>query len=140
MAEGVRNTNLRPIAPGEVRNPAGKNGVTKVAELRAYLDERAEPTSRRTRRENLLASIYATALDRRRHDHIPAARLLLAYDLGKPREELEVSGPGGGPLISSNSWDSKTTAELRDELAQLLGLAKEANGDDESPTGSDQPS
>ncbi len=83
--------NLKPIQPGEVRNPKGRNGVTKLAELRDYLDKRAEPTSRNTRRENILLALYTTAIDRRRRDHVAASKLLLAYDIGQPRLAVDIS-------------------------------------------------
>ena len=84
--------NLRPIKPGEVRNPAGRNGKTQVSGLRNYLDEKAAPTSRQTRRENLLLALYTTAIDRRHRDHVAATKTLMAYDMGLPSQAVEVSG------------------------------------------------
>jgi hypothetical protein len=124
MADGSkllepRYRGLRPIKPGEVLNPTGRNGSSAITELRRFMDERAEPSSRRTRSENLWLALYTTAIDRRRRDHVAAARVLLAYHLGKPLETLEVSGPDGGPITSV----ALTTAELREELARLLARA-----------------
>lgn len=134
MADGpklleTRYRGLRPIKPGEVRNPTGRNGATAITELRRFMDERAEPTSRRTRGENLWLALYTTALDRRRRDHVAAARVLLAYHLGKPLETLEVSGPGGGPIPSV----TMTTAELREELSRLLARVDSEEEPDGSP-------
>ena len=85
-----RFSGLRPIRPGEVRNPTGRNGKVRLDELREYLSERGEPSSRHTRRENILLALYSTSIDRRRRDHVAAARVLLAYDLGLPAQALQV--------------------------------------------------
>jgi len=81
---------LPPIKPGEVRNPTGRNGKARLEELREFLNGKAGPTSSHTRRENLLIAIYTTAIDRRRRDHVAAARVLLGYDLGPPMQALQV--------------------------------------------------
>jgi len=85
-----RCAGLRPIKPGEVRNPSGRNGKARLEEFREYLNEKAELSSGHTRRENVLLALYATAIDRRRRDHIAAVRIILAYDLGFPAQALEV--------------------------------------------------
>jgi hypothetical protein len=82
--------NLRPIKRGEVRNSTGRNGKVRLDELREYLNEKTEPSSRHTRRENILLALYSTSIDRRRRDHVAAARVLLAYDLGLPAQALQV--------------------------------------------------
>jgi hypothetical protein len=85
-----RYAGLRPIQKGEVRNPLGRNGKFKIDDLRNYLNGKAEPTSPHTRRENILLALYTTSIDRRRRDHVAAARVLLAYDLGLPTQALQV--------------------------------------------------
>lgn len=79
-----RYPNLDPIEPGEKRNPTGINGATRLAMARKFLDEKAEPTSRKTRIENVLTAMYATSIDRRRRDHVSAGTVLLKYYLGLP--------------------------------------------------------
>jgi hypothetical protein len=85
-----RYPNLRPIKSGEVRNPTGRNGKMRIDELRDYLNGKAEPSSPHTRRQNILLALYTTSIDRRRRDHVSAARVLLAYDLGLPAQALQV--------------------------------------------------
>ncbi len=85
-----RYAGLRPIRKGEVRNPLGRNGKFNIDELRKYLSGKAEPSSPHTRRENILLALYTTSIDRRRRDHVAAARVLLAYDLGLPAQALQV--------------------------------------------------
>ena len=85
-----RYPNLQPIQSGEVRNPTGRNGKVRVDKVREYLDEKAEPSSRHNRRENILLALYSTSIDRRRRDHVAAARVLLAYDLGLPPQALQI--------------------------------------------------
>jgi hypothetical protein len=86
----IRYPNLRPIKKGEVRNPSGRNGKVRVDKVRKYLSGKDEPSSRHTRRENILLALYTTSIDRRRRDHVAAARVLLAYDLGLPAQALQV--------------------------------------------------
>ena|ERR1035441_10591470 len=86
----LRHPNLRPIKQGEVRNPSGRNGKIRLDKIRKYLSGKAEPSSRHTRRENILLALYTTSIDRRRRDHVAAARVLLAYDLGLPAQALQV--------------------------------------------------
>jgi len=100
-----RYAGLRPVQKGEVRNPLGRNGKFKIDELRKYLSGKAEPSSPHTRRENILLALYTTSIDRRRRDHVAAARVLLAYDLGLPAQALQVD--------HSNTDGSMTPAVIR---------------------------
>lgn len=49
-------------------------------------------------------------------DSIEAAKLLLAYDMGKPTESLEIESPSGSMSPSRKA----TTAETRQELDRVL--------------------
>lgn len=51
-------------------------------------------------------------------DAVAAAKLLFEYDMGKPTGTVEISNPDG----SLNRASTMTTAELRQAVAQLLGL------------------
>jgi hypothetical protein len=114
-----RYPGLRPIKAGEVRNPLGRNGKMRIDELRDYLNGKAEPTSPHTRRENILLALYTTSIDRRRRDHVAAARVLLAYDLGLPAQALQVD--------HSNTDGSMTPAVIR-----VYAVKPKDNGSDET--------
>ncbi len=86
----TRYPNLRPIKAGEVRNPTGRNGKARLEEFREYLNEKAETSSSHTRWGNVLRALYATAIDRRRRDHVAAIRVILAYELGLPTQALQL--------------------------------------------------
>jgi hypothetical protein len=86
----LRYPNLRPIKAGEVRNPTGRNGKARLEEFREYLSEKAEVSSSHTRWGNILRALYATAIDRRRRDHVAAIRVILAYELGLPTQALQL--------------------------------------------------
>jgi hypothetical protein len=88
-----RYAGLRPIKPGEVRNPTGRNGKLRLDEFREYLSGKAVPSSPQTRRESILVALYTTSVDRRRRDHVAAARVLLSYDLGLPTQAIDISNP-----------------------------------------------
>jgi hypothetical protein len=81
------------IKPGEVRNPTGRNGKLRLDEFREYLSGKAVPSSPQTRRESILVALYTTSIDRRRRDHVAAARVLLSYDLGLPTQAIDISNP-----------------------------------------------
>jgi hypothetical protein len=108
--------NLRSVKSGEVRNPSGRNGKIGLGELREFLAERAEPASRHSRRENLLLALYTTAIDRRRRDHVPAARVLLAYDVGLPPQAIDVRNPDDSlrPKILEVRWVDAKHVEKSD--------------------------
>jgi hypothetical protein len=90
-----RNQNLRCIRSGEVRNPTGRNGKARLEEFREFLSGKAEPTSSRTRWENVVLALYTTAIDRRRRDHVAAVRVVLSYDLGQPPQTVDLSNSDG---------------------------------------------
>jgi hypothetical protein len=71
--------------------------------FREYLDAKAEPSSSRTRRENVLLALYATAIDQRRRDQIATVRVILAYDLGLPTQALQVDHSSGDGSMSRSS-------------------------------------
>jgi hypothetical protein len=101
--EGVAlDPQFRPAVPG-VHKPAEHSVKAKLDAFRAYLDARAEPSNSRTRRENVLLALYATAIDRRRRDQIAAVRVILAYDLGLPAQALQVDHSSGDGSMSRSS-------------------------------------
>ena len=74
------------------------------------------------RRRALLERLYTSAMDTRRKDHGRLLEVVCAYYFGKPRERLEMSGPGGGPIESADATPRRrpTTGELRKELEAIL--------------------
>ena len=72
-------------------------GKARLEQFREYLSAKAEPSSPRTRRENVLLALYATAIDQRRRDQIAAVRVILAYDLGLPSQALQVDHSSMSP-------------------------------------------
>lgn len=88
------------------------------------------------RRDAVLAALYKTALTSTARDQMKAAELLLAYDFGRPRERVEMSGPRGGPIETDNKTTVEerraTTGELRKRLDELdakrAAARQKANG------------
>lgn len=78
-------------------------GKARLEQFREYLSAKAEPSGPRTRRENVLLALYATAIDRRRRDQIAAVRVILAYDLGLPTQALQVDHLSGDGSMSRSS-------------------------------------
>jgi hypothetical protein len=102
------------------------------------------------RRRALLERLYTSAMDTRRKDHTRLMELATAYYFGKPRERLEMSGPGGGPITSADvtAPRRKTTGESRKRLealwakreAYLAGaVARESNGHNGAATNGHTP-
>lgn len=74
------------------------------------------------RRRALLERLYTSAMDTRRKDHGRLLEVVCAYYFGKPRERLEMSGPGGKPIATQDSSPGRrpTTGELRKRLDELM--------------------
>jgi len=85
---------------GQSGNPGGRPRKPEV--VSAFLEAIVKDANGNTinRREEIMAALYTVATTRGSKEQIKAAELLLAYDLGKPTERHEISGPDGGPLAS----------------------------------------
>lgn len=130
--------NLKPpIKPGECRNPKGINGETKRA---AYQEDAAKSVAEAVAsHDKLSAFLRAYSLDpdatytwgqllmhRAMIDAVlggkPGARDFIAsYWLGKPRQQAEISGPGGGAIQIETRQG--ITPELAAEIrSKILGV------------------
>ena len=81
--------------PGQSGNPGGRPNTKWIRE---WLEAEPQPGFGLTRRQLYLNALFKTAIDREHKQHVAAAELLAAYDFGKPRQAVEVSGPQGRPL------------------------------------------
>ena len=66
--------------------------------------------------ESLISDKTADVKDRRW-----AVELALAYSRGKPRQQLELMGEGGGPLAFSGIIVTPQQAQSADEWQKLVG-------------------
>lgn len=133
--------NLIPIKPGEVRNATGKNGSEWLMAFREFAaDVDSMPQGKGKKKiDGERAYLVRLALFRNAiRGETQAQKIFIEQLQGRPRQSVEVSGPGGGPI----STHAKTSAELRKELADLLGPnvleddegAESAEGASGSPT------
>lgn len=124
---GIANL-LPPIKAGEVRNPKGNNGRQRMAEFRAWADEKATPGSTLTRAQNVWNALYATAIDRKRgSNHVAAGKIFVEQYQGKPVTPVEMTGKDGTPLNSGvmmvpvfgsgtvEDWEEASKAKADDE-------------------------
>jgi hypothetical protein len=124
---GIANL-LPPIKPGEVRNPKGNNGRQRMAEFRAWADEKATPESTLTRSQNVWNALYATAIDRKRgSNHVAAGKIFVEQYQGKPVTPVEMTGKDGSPLNSGvmmvpvfgtgtvEDWEAASKAKAADK-------------------------
>jgi hypothetical protein len=96
--------NLRPPAPGEARNPHGRNGRGAQMVIAKFLDE-ASADANSTRIQKVLFAAYTSSL-------IPGPKgaidrkTLLEYYAGKPRQALDLSSEDGTmrPKILEVHW------------------------------------
>jgi hypothetical protein len=118
--------------PGKIRggHPAwkkGQSGNPKGPPKRdAIIDEFfAGAFNARTpqaRRLLLLERLFTSALNSNRKDHAKLLELCLHYAFGKPKEQVELSGPGGKPIATSDETPARrrpTSGELRKRLDEL---------------------
>jgi hypothetical protein len=113
----------RPFQKGQSGNPGGR---PKTAWLREWLAEATDKNPNNPRRLVIAQALYLTAIDRRHRDHVRAAELILAYELGKPVESVELSGPDGGPIESVDAFDGMTSERELARIQELLTEAKDA--------------
>jgi hypothetical protein len=118
----------RGFKPGRSGNPKGRPKVPEeVRELaRAHTVDAIEGLSK------VLRAKKTPAMAR-----IVAAEALLNRGWGKPRQELELSGPGGKPLIPTiplKDLSDGTLAQLEAALAAAEAEAGKATGDDPAGT------
>ena len=113
--------NLRPCRPGEVRNPKGKNGFRRTEFIAAWLETPTLTDPDKTRIEKVLETQYARALK----GSDPAAKVLLEFYGGKPRQQMDVTSGN-----KSLSMEVLTSEELR-KLLQAQ-LAEPDDGKDEA--------
>ncbi len=99
-ARARRLANLRPIKPGEVRNPQGKTGVNWRQKVQDYFATEHQDITDKTggrkvpRIENVMASLYKNALLGREPS---IAMVFDAMDVTAP-QKLELTGADGEPL------------------------------------------
>lgn len=106
------------------RAAAGKGRPRRAAIVDDFMAECIDPnsTSPVERRRVLLERLFTSALNPSRRDHAKLLELCLAYAYGRPRERLEMSGPGGGPIQSADTTPRPhrpTTGEMRKRLVEL---------------------
>jgi hypothetical protein len=128
--------------PGESGNPRGRK--KRDAIIDEFFEGALNPKEPRERRWVLLERMFTSALNPSRKDHAKLLEICAAYYFGKPRERVEMSGPGGGPLQTEDTTPRRrpTTGEMRKRLevlkAKLLAhAAKKAAG--EQPAGAPAP-
>jgi hypothetical protein len=121
----------RPFPKGVSGNPKGRPPASAV--IHAFLDTvvrvggKSRGGANAPRREQILTALFKTATSGTARDQIKAAELLLAYDFGRPRERVEMSGPRGGPIETADTTRPKkmTTGEMRKELEAIEARRKE---------------
>ena len=106
-----RIENLKPWKPGQSGNPGGRP-------KRKLIDEALEELLLRNDSELALA-IAKKLLARAKTGEVKAIQLVAERVQGKPKRQLELSGPDGGPLDIHNMTDEELDqriAELTEEL------------------------
>jgi hypothetical protein len=74
-----------------------------------------------------MRAIYATAIDRRRKDHVAAARVLLAYEAGLPPQGVEYRFPDGTLMAKS---EEQIWAEMERRAGEGTAAVEDQSGED----------
>lgn len=128
----------RPFPKGVSGNPQGR--PKKPECITEFLNEDWVAKNGQNlgkRRKVLLDALFNTATLAGSKDRMKAIELLLAYDLGKPTERHELSGPEGGPIksVEYDLGDGMTSGEMRKRLAELEAVRKARLGERGSKDG-----
>jgi HPt (histidine-containing phosphotransfer) domain-containing protein len=110
-----RVENLKPWKPGQSGNPGGRPKGRLI-------DEALEELLLSNDSELALA-IAKKLLARAKTGEVKAIQLVAERVQGKPKRQLELSGPDGGPLDIHNMTDEELNQRIA-ELMEELGLAK----------------
>lgn len=105
-AKPKRPAGLKPATKGEVRNPGGNNGSSWLPELRKFFLEQIPESYKRsggkrtalmvTRLHRVFAATYESAIS----GETASQKLIIELMCGKPKEQVELSGPDGAPLVA----------------------------------------
>lgn len=132
----ANNENLKPFLPGhdDRRNLKGRPAIVK--DIKAYMKERlaepANPGSDVTRLDALMTKLLTMAYA----GNMKAMELAMAYGYGKPTQGLELSAPGGGPIVAHtfNNLSNEELAERIRQLAEIEQLTSQTDGTDNDTT------
>lgn len=130
-----RDTSGR-FLPGQTGNAGGRPKSQWIKDFLGVSDPRGPG---KTRKQWLLESLWTTAIDRNHRDHVKAAVVLLAYDVGKPVETVELSGPDGGPVPGAPSAMMMTTEQRVRRFSQIMQKAAATAADDAAAEVSAEP-
>lgn len=110
---------------GQSGNPAGRK--KRDALIDEFLEGVVNAKDPRERRLALLERHFQSAMNPSRKDHAKLVEMLEHLYWGKPRERVEMSGPGGAPIQTADATPTRrrTTGELRKRLDELLRKREE---------------
>jgi hypothetical protein len=102
-SRGTAKPRGKPFAPGQSGNPSGRPAVAK--EFRERCREFMESEG--------WTSLISMAQDKKDRDRYRALDLLAAYAYGKPKQGVELTGDGGGPVMLGILTDDALDEEIR---------------------------
>jgi len=115
-----RIENLRPIKPGEVRNPKGINGRAQREAFVAWADE-ADPDGKKG--ETRVAAVREAIFQKAKKGGDQAQKLFLEQYQGRARQHVQVTGENDGPVRIT--YDDVRT-RLDDVARRVMGVAVKA--------------
>jgi hypothetical protein len=104
---------------GQSGNPAGRK--KRDALIDEFLESVVGAKDSRERRLALLERMFTSAMNPSRKDHAKLLEMWVHLYWGKPRERIEMSGPGGKPIESADVTPRRrpTTGEMRKRIEIL---------------------
>jgi len=123
--------------PGQSGNPGGrpKTTITVMRNGQPVLMSVAELAREHT--EACILALAAIVGAGNNADRNQAAKLLLEFGWGKPKQSLELAGPGGGPIRTADDSVASLARLSVDELRQLEAIRAKLStpADDGDPEG-----
>jgi len=108
--------------PGQSGNPGGKPKKTIPVERNGEIVHLSLSEIAREHTIESVNTLLAVMKEGANSDRNQAAKLMLEFGWGKPKQSLELEGPGGGPIRTVDESAARLAALTVEELRQFEAI------------------